>query len=106
MRLGRTFAVVPAGETWPDGSLRACIEDLLGAGAVISALRGSRSPEACAATAVFESFRSRLHEALRDCSSGKELIERGFDADVDLAAELDTSFGVSRLVGRGIRSMV
>jgi 2-phosphosulfolactate phosphatase len=106
MRLGRTFAVVPAGETWDDSSLRPSIEDLLGAGAVISALRGRRSPEACAATAVFESFRSRLHDALRACSSGKELIERGFDADVDVAAELDTSSSVARLVGREIRSML
>jgi 2-phosphosulfolactate phosphatase len=106
MRLGRTFAVVPAGETWDDSSLRPGIEDLLGAGAVISALRGSRSPEACAATAVFDSFRSRLHDVLRACSSGKELIERGFDADVDLAAELDTSLSVARLLGPEIRSMV
>lgn len=105
MMLGRTFAVVPAGETWDDGSLRPSIEDLLGAGAVINALRGSRSPEACAATAVFEEFRPRLHEALRACSSGKELIERGFDADVQLAAELDTSSSVARLVAREIRSM-
>ena len=103
MQLGRTFAVIPAGETWDDTSLRPCIEDLLGAGAVISALRGSRSPEACAASAVFESLRPRLRDVLRACSSGKELIERGFDADVDLAAELDTSFTVARCVGREIR---
>jgi 2-phosphosulfolactate phosphatase len=67
MGLGRTFAIIPAGETWNDGGLRPSIEDLLGAGAVISALRGRQSPEACASSAVFESFRTRVREALGTC---------------------------------------
>jgi 2-phosphosulfolactate phosphatase len=105
MSLGRTVAVIPAGETWDDGKLRPCVEDLLGAGAVIHALRGSRSPEACMANAVFESSCSNLADCLRACSSGKELIERGFGADVDLAAELDCSPTVARRAAREIRGM-
>lgn len=38
MKLGRTVAVIPAGERWADGSLRPAIEDLLGAGAFIREL--------------------------------------------------------------------
>ena len=106
MRLGRTFAVIPAGEAWRDNSLRPAIEDLLGAGAVISTLHGSLSPDASAAARVFERFRSHLHSALRACPSGKELIERGFGADVDLAVQLDASNCVARLVGRELRSLV
>jgi 2-phosphosulfolactate phosphatase len=103
--LGSTFAVVPAGETWSTGELRPCLEDLIGAGAVIANLPGTRSPEAELATACFEHFRAAaLINALRQSSSGKELMERGFGCDVDLAAEFDVSANVPRLVGRGFVS--
>jgi len=101
---GSSFAVVPSGEIWSTGELRPCVEDLVGAGAVIAHLPGARSPEAELAVACFEHFRDDLPGALRQSSSGKELIERGFDRDVDLAAEFDTSTNVPRLVGRGFVS--
>lgn len=84
--LGRPVAVIACGERWPDGSLRPAWEDLVGAGAVIAELSGPRSPEAQAACDAFLAARSDLRERLRACSSGRELIERGFAADVDLAA--------------------
>jgi 2-phosphosulfolactate phosphatase len=88
---GRRIGVIPAGERWPDGSLRPAIEDLLGAGAIIHSLAGARSPEAAAAEACFLRFREELAACLFRCGSGKELVERGFSMDVELAAELDTS---------------
>jgi 2-phosphosulfolactate phosphatase len=88
------IAVVAAGEQWDDGSLRPCVEDLVGAGAVIAELRGTLSPEAEAAEAVFERFRNRLYEAIRESVSGRELAERGFERDIELAAE----YGVSAAV--------
>ncbi len=90
-RLGSTIAVIPAGETWDDGSLRPCLEDLIGAGSVIAGLPGRRSPEAELAVAAFERFANDLPAVLRSCASGKELIERGFATDVDLAAEHNVS---------------
>jgi hypothetical protein len=86
--LGRPIAVVAAGERWPDGSLRPSIEDLLGAGAIISRLEGSRSPEAEVALAAFERSVD-LIQRLEQCASGRELASRGFLSDVSLAAEVD-----------------
>jgi len=63
--LGRTVGVIPAGEVWEDGTLRPCIEDLIGAGAVISALIGDCSPEARLASAAFEHFQTNLGATLR-----------------------------------------
>jgi 2-phosphosulfolactate phosphatase len=89
---GSRIAVIPAGEQWRDGSLRPCLEDLIGAGSVLAALPGRPSPEAEMAVATFARFRHDLRGALSGCGSGKELIERGFELDVELAAE----YGVSR----------
>jgi 2-phosphosulfolactate phosphatase len=91
LKLGRRIAVIPAGERWKDGSLRPGLEDWLGAGAIISHLEGSLSPEARAALAVYREAQGEIPEIIRQCSSGKELIERGFEEDVALACALEAS---------------
>jgi 2-phosphosulfolactate phosphatase len=88
------IAVIGCGERWADGTLRSAWEDLIGAGAVIAHLPGTRSPEAEAAYAAFRRAEPDLHGGLHACSSGRELIERGFAADVDLAA----AYGLSTCV--------
>ncbi|MDY6897703.1 MAG: 2-phosphosulfolactate phosphatase [Cyanobacteriota bacterium] len=90
-KYGSKIAVIPAGEKWEDGSLRPAFEDWIGAGAILSCLSGSLSPEAETAVAVFNSFKNDLLAALKKCSSGKELIARGFESDVELAAEINIS---------------
>ena len=94
---GSRIAVVAAGEQWPDSTLRPCLEDLIGAGAVLAALTGTPSLEAELAIAAFTRFRHDLGGALPRCGSGKELIERGFASDVELAAEYDVSRIAPRL---------
>ena len=91
---GGTIGVIPAGERWPDGSLRPALEDWIGAGALISLLGEGFSPEAEAAAVTFAGLCNRLKETLLNCSSGRELIARGFAEDVQIAAELNTSRAV------------
>ena len=97
--LGATFNVCPAGERWSDGTVRFAVEDWLAAGAILRHLPGRRSPEAEAAIAAFERRQGAMLEALMASSSGRELIERDFQIDVECAAHVDASECVPRLVG-------
>ncbi len=93
--------VVAAGERWPDGHLRPCVEDLLGAAAVIDALAGADallSVEAAVALAALAGVPD-VAAAVRGCASGQELWTRGFPADVELAVERDCSTVVPQLRG-------
>ena len=98
-RIGSRVAVVPCGERWPDDSLRPAVEDLLGAGAIISHLAGSKSPEADTAQTLFGSCRTDLARIIATCASGRELIKRGYRADIDHAVRLDCSDSAPRLQG-------
>ena len=99
--LGRTILVLAAGEQWTDGSLRPAVEDLLGAGAILSTLHGSFSPEATVAAASFsaESVRSLIEAS----ASGRELLARGFGEDVELSTVHDDSEVVQVLVDGAYR---
>ncbi|MCC5634360.1 2-phosphosulfolactate phosphatase [Nostoc sp. CHAB 5844] len=89
---GSKIAVIPAGERWKeDNSLRPAFEDLIGAGAILTYLDGSLSPEAAIAVNSFQAFCQDLLGYLQKCSSGKELIAKDFAADVELAATFNVS---------------
>jgi 2-phosphosulfolactate phosphatase len=98
-RFGDACNVVPAGERWPDGSLRPALEDWIGAGAILSRLPGSRSPEAESAVALFERHRAELVDVLDQCGSGRELDSRGHHRDKYIAGQLDISTCVPRFEG-------
>ncbi|MEO3779320.1 2-phosphosulfolactate phosphatase [Micromonospora sp. B11E3] len=90
------IGVVAAGERWPDGSLRPSVEDQLGAACVLDALSGAPgglSVEAAMALAVLTSTPD-VPAAVRGCVSGRELVEGGFPADVEVAVQV----GVSEVV--------
>ena len=105
---GATCAVIPAGERWPDGTLRPAVEDLWGAGAVIAGLvdRGvsGLSPEARVAEQSFRAVRPDLAAQLMACASGVELATGGFGADVEVAGQLDASEVVPVLRGESFVS--
>ncbi|MDZ5619528.1 2-phosphosulfolactate phosphatase [Nocardioides bizhenqiangii] len=101
---GAVVAFVPAGERWPDGSLRPGLEDLWGAGAVLAALdlAGLRvSPEAGHAAASYGTVAGDLAAALDACASGRELAEVGYAADVVAAAAVDADAVVPVFTGDG-----
>ncbi|WP_377323055.1 2-phosphosulfolactate phosphatase [Pimelobacter simplex] len=108
---GARVALVPAGERWPDGSLRPAVEDLWGAGAVLDGLAtegadpdaGRWSAEARQARAAYRAaaMGAGLEAALLDCASGRELVAVGFRADVLAAAALDADDVVPLLGGDG-----
>lgn len=101
---GSRVVVVPAGERWPDDTLRPAVEDLWGAGAVLARLlprlpTGTAvSHEARLALTAYDAVAADLPDALAACASGRELAEAGFGDDVTVAAELDGS-GVVPVLG-------
>jgi 2-phosphosulfolactate phosphatase len=90
-KYGPRVAVIPAGERWDDGSLRPAFEDWVGAGAIISHLEGGLAPEARAALSAYLDAKPDLKHLLKQCGSGRELTERGFEQDVEIASELNVS---------------
>ena len=86
-KAGQKITLIAAGERWEDNSLRPSLEDQLGCGMIISYLTGNKSPEALAAENVYLSLKEHLEERLQDCLSGKELIDRGYEVDVDFAVQ-------------------
>ncbi len=74
-----------------DGSLRPAVEDSLGAGAVIHALDRAMDAEARVARGAYLAAAHDLDRIIRSCVCGQELIWEGFEEDVDLALQLDTS---------------
>lgn len=96
-RQGGPVGVLAAGERWAgDGSLRPAVEDVWGAGAVIDAMVAAKpsatlSPEAAAAREGYCAARPDLPARLAACASGVELVEKGFAADVAIAAGPATS---------------
>jgi 2-phosphosulfolactate phosphatase len=102
-RVRDTVGVIASGEVRKDGSLRFAIEDLLGAGAILSHFPAeARSPEADVAVAAFQRFADNLPRHLAECASGRELAAMGFADDVTMAAELDVSDSVPILLQGGV----
>ncbi|WP_326837845.1 2-phosphosulfolactate phosphatase [Amycolatopsis rhabdoformis] len=106
---GQPVGVIPAGERWgldllggekKFGPLRPCVEDQLGAGAIAAALAShGRTLSAEAALAAAAWAGTDVGEALRTCSSGRELAAAGHPNDVELAAQADVSTTAPTLRG-------
>ncbi|MET0458782.1 MAG: 2-phosphosulfolactate phosphatase [Ilumatobacteraceae bacterium] len=102
---GASIGVVASGERRATGQLRAAVEDLLGAGAVLAALDPAAatrppccSPEAAAARAAFVAARPLLVDHLLASESGRKLVGWGWDDDVHASAALDVTDLAAQLV--------
>ncbi|WP_456787059.1 2-phosphosulfolactate phosphatase [Cellulomonas sp. P5_C5] len=93
--------LVPAGERWPDGTLRPSLEDLLGAGAIAAALRADDlSVEARAAALLWRATPDPA-ATIRESTSGRELTSAGWSDDVTIAVDHDATRTVARLTDTG-----
>lgn len=88
----KVVSVIACGEQWSNGMLRPAIEDLIGAGAILSQFDESLlSPEAKVAVAAFKHAQLDVQTILKQCSSGRELAHEGFPEDVLISSELNVS---------------
>ena len=88
------ITVIPCGEQWSDvkeyeDTLRPSIEDYLGAGAILSNLKGEKSPEAEVCMGAYQSAKQKIKELIWNSGSGRELRARGFEEDVIHCSRLD-----------------
>ncbi|WP_176084180.1 2-phosphosulfolactate phosphatase [Martelella sp. HB161492] len=102
---GGDIGVIPAGEMWPDGSLRPAIEDWLGAGAIIAAMQAARSSEAALAAMAWHAAETGFPGMIRNARSGIELSQRGYAGDIDIAIEHDASDTAPVLIDGAFRSV-
>ncbi|WP_274651341.1 2-phosphosulfolactate phosphatase [Paenibacillus humicola] len=98
-KLHTPITVVPCGEKWtnvadPGETFRPAIEDFLGAGAILSRLNGSKSPEAEVCIGAYRSLKDLIGELVWDSASGRELRERGYGQDVKHSIRTDASSAV------------
>lgn len=109
LRLNKTnrCTLVACGELWssifPDEQgMRPSIEDLIGVGAIAEALSSefSLSIEAQNAVNAFSSYRDDLLHVLSSSISGRQLISREFEGDVELASVLDSETEVAVWIPR------
>jgi 2-phosphosulfolactate phosphatase len=95
-------AVVAAGETRTDETVRFAVEDLLTAGAVIDALGkvgvDACSPEAAAACAAYTGLARGIRHMFTASVTGGELLEDDQGADIQVAYQTDVSTVVPVLI--------
>lgn len=97
---GNKISIIAAGEQWSNKTLRVAFEDLVGAGAIISYLKGCLSPESKVGLTIFNNSKATLLKDIKKCSSGKELIDRGFEKDILLACDFNSSDNVPVLIDK------
>ncbi|KTC64946.1 2-phosphosulfolactate phosphatase (plasmid) [Legionella adelaidensis] len=74
--------------------MRVSYEDLIGAGAIIHSLTGDKTEEAITASKMFIDSQQQHFQNIYNLYSGIELIDWGFQNDINLASQYDISTSV------------
>jgi 2-phosphosulfolactate phosphatase len=96
--------IVACGEQWQDAGededhLRPAVEDYMGAGAILSHVQQTLSPDATVCRAAFQGTAELVEALIWECSSGRELRDKGLEDDVRFCARLDAYAVVPVLLG-------
>lgn len=91
---GTNITVIASGERWSSVNdeprdLRPSIEDYLGAGSILSLLNGTKSPEADICISAYKNSKKDIVGLIKDCGSGRELINMGFPEDVEFCSKIN-----------------
>jgi 2-phosphosulfolactate phosphatase len=90
-QLGNTVLVIPMGDKLSDDEFKTCSEDFIAAGAIISYMKGTRSPESNAAQDIYNSSKGDIEEMVKLSSSARQMILKGFSIEVDQACQFNKS---------------
>lgn len=92
---GVAVTLVPCGEQWPEvrpgeDPLRPCLEDYLGAGAILATLEGPFTPEAELCRRAYAAAGADVSRLVFECESGRELRDKGYEEDVVFSSQINT----------------
>jgi 2-phosphosulfolactate phosphatase len=90
-QLGNTVLVIPMGDKLSEEEFKTCSEDFIAAGAIISYMKGTRSPESKAAQDIYNSSKGDIEEMVKLSSSARQMILKGFSTEVDQACQFNKS---------------
>jgi 2-phosphosulfolactate phosphatase len=90
-QLGNTVLVIPMGDKLSEEEFKTCSEDFIAAGAIISYMKGVRSPESKAALDIYNTSKGDIEEMVKLSSSARHMTLKGFSTEVDQACQFNKS---------------
>jgi 2-phosphosulfolactate phosphatase len=79
------------GDKLSEEEFKTCSEDFIAAGAIISYMKGTRSPESKAALDIYNSSKGNIEEMVKLSSSARQMVLKGFSTEVDQAWQFNRS---------------
>ncbi len=90
-QLGNSVLVIPMGDKISNEEFKTCSEDFIAAGAIISYMKGSRSPESKAAQDIYNTSKNDISAMVKLSISARQMMLKGFATEVDAACQFNKS---------------